>query len=81
MTSSTAYRTSVTLPSKMKSFLENSKNKSKLIADALELYFEKEAFMKSAEKQYWDHVKTSSEYFRLGSQNITENILEETLWK
>ncbi len=85
---SSVCRTSISIPKYLKEKLNKYSNKSRVIVDALSLYFEKEKYLQEAEKEYWEKVKKSlekgdGEYISINPNNekITHNILEKTLWK
>jgi len=85
---SAAIKTSISLPVHLWEKMKNVKNKSAFIAESLELFIEKQSFLKSAEKKYWENVQQSihkgdGDYFSVNpdNQKVDENLLEESLWK
>lgn len=68
--------------------LKKVRNRSALIHNALELYFDRMESLKKADQEYWDMVEKSlkgknGEYIRVNKKNeeISDELLENTLWK
>jgi len=56
---SNSIKTSVTIKSDLFKRLDTFKNKSKIINDALAIYFEKNDYLKKAEEDYWNQKKAT----------------------
>ena len=83
----TTVKTSVSLQKPLWHLLKNTSNKSRIINDALEMYFDKQEFLQEAKKRYWATVEKSlsggnNEYISLNPKNevIDQEVLNKTLW-
>ena len=83
----TTVKTSVSLQKPLWHLLRNVKNKSRVINEALEMYFDKQKFLQESDKQYWEMVGKSlagkrDEYVSLNpkGEGITNELLEKELW-
>ncbi|MBI5413980.1 hypothetical protein HZA38_00500 [Candidatus Peregrinibacteria bacterium] len=84
----TTVKTSISLPKETWKKLKKYRNRSSVIYIALELYFDKEQDLEKAEEVYWEKVKKSlrgktGEYISANpnGEEITDELLEEKLWK
>ncbi len=83
----TTVKTSVSLQKPLWNILSKFKNKSRVINEALEMYFDKQDFLAKADKIYWDNVEKSlkgenNNYVSVNpnQEEITEDLLNKTLW-
>ena len=83
----TTIKTSVSLQKSLWNSLSKFKNKSSVINKALEMYFDKQAFLEEADQVYWSNVEKSlkgknNEYVSINpkQEEITEELLNNTLW-
>jgi len=83
----TTHKISVSLQDKIWENLSKYKNRSFVINQALEFFFDKEDKLKKAEEEYWQGVLSSVrdngnyESLNPSQENINEELLEEKLWK
>jgi hypothetical protein len=83
----TTIKTSISLQKPIWQLLKTAPNKSRIVNDALELYFDKQSFLQEADQVYWEKVKASlagntGEYISLNSdtKTVTEQQLQDKLW-
>ena len=83
----TTVKTSVSLQKSLWKLLSKFKNKSHVINEALEMYFDKQDFLEKADKIYWDNVEKSltgkdGDYVSINpnQEEVSENLLNKTLW-
>ena len=88
MTTAAVYKTSISLRPHIWAQLQKLGNRSLVINEALEIFFDRSAHMKKADCAYWDKVQKSlagktGDYVSLNNaQNpVTDEMLEDTLWK
>lgn len=86
--SDTTVKTSISLPKDLWKKIQNRKNRSHIISNALFFYLDKEESLKKAEEEYWQKVEESlrggdGNYSSINPKHeeITDELLEETLWK
>ena len=82
------HKISVSVQDKIWKNLSKHKNRSFIINQALEFFFDKEEKIKQAEEKYWEKVLSSlsgknNNYDSLNpnKEKINHNLLEEKLWK
>jgi len=85
--SATTTKTSISVQNKYWAKLKTSKNRSYIINEALDLYFEREQYLSEAKKKYWENIdkhlqNNTGEYVVLNEANkdVTPKLLEEKLW-
>ncbi len=83
----TTVKTSVSLKTSLWDRLKKCDNKSQIINTALEMFFDREKFLKKADQEYWKQVEASlrsgdGEYISLnpGGRKLTQKDLDEKLW-
>lgn len=83
----TTIKTSVSLQKPVWKLLKTATNKSRIVNEALEMYFDKQEFLQKADNQYWNNVQKSltgktGEYTSLNpnSKLLQEKHLEDKLW-
>ncbi len=83
----TTTKTSVSIQNEYWEKIKASKNRSLIINNALEVYFDREKYLEKAKHDYWKNVyfhieNKTGEYVELNLENekITDELLEEKLW-
>lgn len=84
----TSYKTSISLQAHVWELLKQYQNRSSVINEALEIFFDRKTSLDQAEKTYWDKVHqsiqgNSGDYTALNNKNkpVTDEMLDEALWK
>jgi len=81
-------KTSISIEPSIWEEIKDLKNKSHFINNALRFYLSRKKFIDNLEEKYWENVEKSLlnndwKYFSLNPdwEEITEEILEDKLWK
>jgi len=84
----TTIKSSISLQKSVWKKLKKYRNRSGVINDALEMYFNRAETLEKADNEYWEKVEQSlrgntGEYVALNpnGEKITEELLEKNLWK
>ena len=87
MSTHTTVKTSISLPEATWHKVKHRKNRSSIIAKALELYLDMEEDLQAAEHDYWQKVKNSlkkddGDYISLNpnGKKLTKQDIEQKLW-
>ena len=79
-------KTSASIKLPLYNLLKKSDNKSKVINDALEIYFSREKMLKKSENEYWQNVSDNlsnglGNYISLNAKKqLNKKDLAEKLW-
>lgn len=80
-------KTSISLQKNIWQLLSKYRNRSSVINEALDLYFQRKEMLKQADKEYWENVERSlkgenSDYISLNSngEELDEELLNQKLW-